>query len=549
MDKKYAYDWSQGVGETMTFLIPNAYGGKSQGVLDEKSEVVQFFVKQGLPQHQAVQIAQSLPAYWGEKPFTSGPWYFGAAVFALFILGLLIVPGRLKWWLASATALILLLSFGRHFPLISDLFFDYVPMYNKFRAVESTLVIASILIPILAVLAVDELIKLAPHYKDVEKKILYTFGGVAVFCLLIGVMPDLFLSFRGSNHQAFTQSLGQQMGNEAIGRELGAALIKDRKSLASKDAYRSFFIVVLAFGILWSYIKGKTSPTVFLVLLTVLVTVDLWTVDKRYLNDDTFVDKRQIRQRVKPTEVDELIMRDKSLSYRVLDLTSNPFSDASPSLFHKNLGGYHAAKLMRFQEIIEHQFNGALNEDVLDMFNTKYIITLNSQNNAETVNNRSSAAGNAWYVDRVTFVKDNKEEMRSLDSFDPIKEAFVHQEFKDKIDENKISRPSQAEIELVSYHPDTLRYESSADDMGFVVFSEMYYDKGWKAFIDGEEVPIIRADYALRALQVPEGDHKIEFIFAPKSMKVSMLLSLVSSVLLVGLLIFYVVFRFWRSKA
>lgn len=549
LDRSYAYDWSQGVGETITFLIPNAYGGKSQGVLDEKSEVVQFFVKHGYPQYQAVQIAQNLPAYWGEKPLTSGPWYFGAAVFALFILGLLIVPGRLKWWLASATALILLLSFGRHFPLISDLFFDYVPMYNKFRAVESTLVIASILIPILAVLAVDELFKLAPDYKDVEKKILYTFGGVAVFCLLIGVMPDLFLSFRGSNHQAFTQSLGQQMGNEAIGQELGAALIKDRKSLASKDAYRSFFIVVLAFGILWSYMKGKTSPTVFLVLLTVLVTVDLWTVDKRYLNDDTFVDKRQIRQRVKPTEVDELIMRDKSLSYRILDLTSNPFSDASPSLFHKNLGGYHAAKLMRFQEIIEHQFNGALNEDVLDMFNTKYIISLNSQNNAETVNNRSSAAGNAWYVDRVTFVKDNKEEMRSLDSFDPTKEAFVHQEFKDKIDENKISRPSQAEIELVSYHPDTLRYESSADDMGFVVFSEMYYDKGWKAFIDGEEVPIIRADYALRALQVPEGDHKIEFVFAPKSMKVSMLLSLVSSVLLVGLLIFYVVFRFWRSKA
>lgn len=548
LDKKYAYDWSQGVGESITFLIPNAYGGKSQGVLDEKSEVVQFFVRNGFPQNQAVQVAQNLPAYWGEKPFTSGPWYFGAAVFALFILGLVIVPGRLKWWLFSATALILLLSFGRHFPLISDLFFDYVPLYNKFRAVESTLVIASILIPILAILALDELINLGTNVHKVQKKILYTFGGVAFVCLVIGFMPDLFLSFRNSGHQEFIQTMGQQMGDSSAGQELAVALIKDRKELASKDAYRSFFIVVLAFALIWMFVKGKTTPTVFLALLTVLVGVDLWTVDKRYLNDDSFVDQRRHQQHIQPREVDELILRDKALSYRVLDLTTNPFSDAKASYFYKSLGGYHAAKLMRFQEILDHQFSGAINEDVLDMFNTKYVISRSSENNSENVSNRSSAAGNAWFVDRVTFVKDNTEEIRSLDSFNAKREAFVHEAFKDKINEDKLVKPSNANIELTSYHPDTLRYESSADDMGFAVFSEMYYEKGWEAYIDGEKVPIIRADYALRALQIPEGNHKIEFIFAPKSMKISSIVSLLSSILLVGLLFLYFGFGFIQKR-
>lgn len=548
LDKSYAYDWSQGIGENITFLIPNAYGGKSQGVLDEKSAVVKFFMRNGIPQQQAVQFAQSLPTYWGEKPFTSGPWYFGAAVFALFILGLVIVRDRLKWWLLVATGLVIVLSFGRHFPLISDFFFDYVPLYNKFRAVESTLALASILMPVLAVMAINEILDRKREIQQLDKKVLYVFGGVAAFCLLVAIMPDLFLSFKNSQHNEFVASIGQQMGGASIGQELGASLVQDRKELASKDAYRSLFIVVLAFGLVWFYLKERISQLVLLIAMSTLVVVDLWTVDKRYLSDASFVDQRRNQSRVQPREVDELILMDKDLSYRVLDLTTNPFSDAKPSFFHKNLGGYHAAKLMRFQEILEHQFNGAINEDVLDMFNTRYVITRDPSNNSEKISRRSTAAGNAWFVERVTFVKDNKEEMLALGSFDPQKEAFVHEEFKSSIDEKRLGRPNNASISLTSYHPDTLRYEYTAPNDVFAVFSEMYYDKGWKAYVDGNEVPILRADYALRALQVPGGNHKIEFVFAPDSMKISNLISLIASITLILLILVFLFLRLRNSK-
>lgn len=533
LDKKYAYDWSQGVGENLTFLIPNAYGGKSNGVLDEKSEVVKFFTKNGFPEGQAVQIAQSLPTYWGEKMFTSGPWYFGAAIIFLFILGLVIVKDRIKWWILTATVLIILLAFGRHFPLISDIFFDYFPMYNKFRAVESTLVIAAILIPLLAILTVNELLTKADKIPRLDKKVLYTFVGVGGLCLLVGLMPSLFLDFKTSTHKDFISTLTQQLGDQNAANELGNALVKDRTALATKDAFRSLFIVALTFGLVWFYIKEKVALPAFLGVLAIIILADLWSVDKRYLNNDSFVDASAAKKHVVEREVDQLIRLDKDPSYRVLDLTTNPFSDARASYFHKSFGGYHAAKLMRYQEILEHQFNGAINEDVLDMFNVRYLITQNQQNGAEQIQRRSTASGNAWFVNKVTFVKDNAQEMQAISSFDPAKEAFVHEEFRSKLNATRLGQPTNAEIKLVSYHPDTLKYESSSPNDAFAVFSEVYYDKGWKAYIDGNEVPIIRADYILRALQVPGGNHKIEFIFAPTSMRISSIVSLIASIVLV----------------
>ncbi len=533
LDKKYAYDWSQGVGENLTFLIPNAYGGKSNGVLDEKSEVVKFFTKNGFPEGQAVQIAQSLPTYWGEKMFTSGPWYFGAAIIFLFILGLVIVKDRIKWWILTATVLIILLAFGRHFPLISDIFFDYFPMYNKFRAVESTLVIAAILIPLLAILTVNELLTKADKIPRLDKKVLYTFVGVGGLCLLVGLMPSLFLDFKTSTHKDFISTLTQQLGDQNAANELGNALVKDRTALATKDAFRSLFIVALTFGLVWFYIKKKVALPAFLGVLAIIILADLWSVDKRYLNNDSFVDASAAKKHVVEREVDQLIRLDKDPSYRVLDLTTNPFSDARASYFHKSFGGYHAAKLMRYQEILEHQFNGAINEDVLDMFNVRYLITQNQQNGAEQIQRRSTASGNAWFVNKVTFVKDNAQEMQAISSFDPAKEAFVHEEFRSKLNATRLGQPTNAEIKLVSYHPDTLKYESSSPNDAFAVFSEVYYDKGWKAYIDGNEVPIIRADYILRALQVPGGNHKIEFIFAPASMRISSIVSLIASIVLV----------------
>lgn len=547
LDKQYAYDWSQGVGENITFLIPNAYGGRSGGVLDGDSHVAKFFKNLNVPEGQATQFAQSLPTYWGEKRFTSGPWYFGAGIIFLFILGIIIVNNRYKWWIVSATALTILLAFGRHFPLVSDIFFDYFPLYNKFRAVESILIIPAILIPLLAIMAVNELITRSGEIKNLDKKVLYSGGAVAAICFIIALIPDMFLNFRGSNHQNLVASLQQQIGDAAMGNELVSALLRDRAAIASADAWRSFFIVILIAGSVWLYLKQKVTMPVLLTAVGVITLVDLWTVDKRYLNNESFTSSTSLSDHMPKREVDDLILMDRDLSYRVFDLTTSPFEDAKISYYHKSLGGYHAAKLMRFQEILEHQFSGAINEDVLDMFNVRYVITHDQSNNSERIQRRSTAAGNAWFVNKVTFVDSNAEEMQAIGSFNPQEEAFVHKEFKDKVNGGRLGQPTNAEINLVSYHPDTMRYEYTAPNDVFAVFSEVYYDKGWKAYVDGEEVPIIRADYILRALQLPGGNHSVEFVFAPESMKISNVLSLIASIVLVlGLLA--AVFFHYRKK-
>ncbi len=533
LEKEYAYAWSQGIGENLTFLIPNAYGGRSTGVLDENSNVVKALTKVGAPQGEALQLARSyFPTYWGEKSFTSGPWYFGAGIVFLAILGLFIVNNRLKWWIVAATLLTILLSFGRHFPLISDLFFDYFPMYNKFRAVESILVIPSVLIPMLAVMAVNELLLRETQIPNLDKKVLYTGGAVAAVCLLFALMPSM-LDLRTSEHQQYVGALQQMVQDQNMANELANALLKDRASLVSKDAWRSFFIVALTLGLVWFFLKKKLNATVLIAALAVITLVDLWTVDKRYLNNESFVDKSTYDRPIPEREVDQLIHMDKDLSYRVFDLTTSPFQDASASYFHKSIGGYHAAKLMRFQEVLEQQFNNNINEDVLDMLNVRYVITKDPSNKSDKIQRRSSALGNAWFVESVNFVNSNNAEMEALGTIDPKKVAVVNEGFKNKFSDKGVTKSANAEITLTSYHPDTLKYEYTSPAEGFAVFSEIYYDKGWKAYIDGEEAPIIRADYLLRGLQLPGGNHKVEFVFAPDSMRISNIISLIASIVLV----------------
>lgn len=534
VDREYAYQWSQGMGESITFLIPNAYGGGMVSSLDETSNVAKLLQSKGASREQAVAGAQGLPLYWGEKPFTSGPWYFGAGVMFLFFLGLFVVKGRLKWWLVGSTALFLLLSFGRHFPAISDLFFNYFPMYNKFRAVESTLIIVSLLIPILATLAIHEMVTHRDQIKNLDKKVLYTFAGLGGLTVIIALLPDLFLSFRSSGHQQMADGLAQQLGDRQFAHELLNALIKDRTALARTDALRSLLFLAVTFGLIWMFIKDKIKGQALVILLGIGIIVDLWQVDKRFLNDDRFVDARQMEQQFNAErEVDELIRMDKDLNYRVLDLTTNPFQDARTSYFHKSIGGYHAAKLMRYQELIERQFATAINEDVLDMLNTRYIITADDQNN-QRIQRRTSASGNAWFVEGVTIVADNQEEMNAINSFDPAKEAFIHQDFQDQLDESRLGAPGQSGvIDLVSYRPDHLIYDYSTPTDAVAVFSETWYDKGWKAYVDGQELPILRANYVLRALQLPRGNHQVEFKFEPASYHTGETISLISSILLV----------------
>jgi len=530
VSREYAYDWSQGVGESLTFLIPNAYGGGSSTQLDENSHVAKALANHGY----APQAAANFPTYWGEKAFTSGPWYFGAGVVFLFILGLFVVRGRLKWWLSVTTALVLLLSFGRHFPVVSDLFFNYFPMYNKFRAVESILIIATLLVPVLAILTVDEMATQRDKIKHADKKLLYTFYGVGGIVLLIALLPDVFLNFKSSNHQAMTQQYAQQLRDNTFANELMAALVKDRAHLARMDAFRSLLFIGITFALVWLLVKNKLKAQTVVILLGAVTLIDLWGVDKRYLNEDRFVDKLQIqRQFIQEREVDKLILMDKDPNYRVLDLTTNPFADSRTSYFHKSIGGYHAAKLMRYQEMIERQFTSAINEDVLDMLNTRYLITRDNSQNSERIQRRNTAAGNAWFVEKVTLVKDDEEEMQAINGFDPLKEAFIHEEFKPLLDEKRLGRPVNSSIALTSYRPDRLVYEYSAPNDALAVFSEIWYDKGWKAYVDGEERPILRANYLLRALQLPGGNHKVEFRFEPQSYHLGETISLIASIILV----------------
>ena len=543
VDREYAYQWSQGVMENLTFLIPNAYGGGSGPNLDENSAVAKVLVAQGVPQDQALGFAQQMPTYWGDKPFTSGPWYFGAIVIFLFVLGLFIVNNRLKWWLLSATLLSLFLSFGRHLPFISDLFFNYFPLYNKFRAVESTLVLASLFIPILAVLALNEIVNRRSEIPKLDKKVLYSAYIVGGISLLIALLPGILLDFRGSNHQTFIQQLSGQLGDSGFAQMIGNALIEDRESMARADAWRSVIFILLATGLLWLWVKDKLKVNTAVIVLATLILIDMWVVNRRYLNKDNFVEESSIAAQFPEREVDQLIGRDPAQNYRVLDLSIPTFNSASSSYYHNTIGGYHAAKLMRYQELIERQFNNAINEDVLDMLNTKYLITANAEG-SQRIQNRSTTAGNAWFVNRVLFVDNAEQEMNAIDSFDPKEVAIVHSEFKSLIDSSRVGTARNASIALVDYRPDHLVYEYSAPQDALAVFSEIYYDKGWKAFIDGQEIPYFRADYVLRAAQLPGGNHKLEFKFEPQSYYMGENISLVASILLLAAFGFAI----WRER-
>lgn len=553
LDREYAYQWSQGVGESLTFLVPNAYGGASGANLDENSEVARVLIAKGIPTDQVMpamrQLSQiGLSTYWGDKQFTSGPWYFGAIICFLFILGLFIVKNRIKWWILSAALLCLILSFGRHLPFLSDLFFDYFPLYNKFRAVESILVITAFLIPVLAILAVKEVAYSTEDSKKLTKSLLYSLYITGGLLLILIIMPSLFLDFKSQNHNIFIEQLTRVTnGDKTFADSIASALINDRISMARMDALRSLFFVLLGAGLIWALINKKLKPELTFIFLALVILVDMWNIDRRYLNNDKFVDKSVLAQQFKARDVDQLIMRDQS-HYRVLDLASgNPFANSTPSYFHNSIGGYHAAKLKRYQEVLDKQFNGVINEDVLDMLNTKYLITADQNGEKETMQNRATAAGNAWFVDKIEYVKNADEEMQAISSFDPRKVMVVDEKFKPLIDVRKVGYNGNEFIKLTKYHPDHLTYEYSSGKDALAVFSEIWYDKGWNAYLDGQKIPYFRADYLLRAAQLPGGNHKLEFKFEPSSYYTGETISLFASILLI-LGLAYVIFLELKNK-
>jgi hypothetical protein len=437
--------------------------------------------------------------------------------------------------LAGTVLLVMLLSFGKNWPYVSDFFFNHFPLYNKFRTVESILTVATLCFPLLAFLAIREIIA-TTNKAEILKKVYIAFYITGGLCLLLALAPDLFLSFKASTHQNFIDGLTQQMGgNSAIANSFAAALVQDRISIAKADAWRSLLFVVLTFGIVWAFAKQKINVTVLSIALLAVVLIDLWTVDKRYLKDDSFVAKEDMQQ-PKPREVDNLILRDPDPDYRVFDLAAasgSPFTDSFASFFYKSVGGYHAAKLKRFDELQERQFSGSINQDVLDMLNTKYIITADPKTQAVTMHANQTACGHAWFVKSVKFADNADAEMQAISSFDPQDEAIVDKQYKSLIDDKQSALDTLGSIKLTSYNPDHMVYQSGSVTPQVAVFSEVYYKEGWKMYLDGVEKPYFRADWLLRAAQIPVGNHKIEFIFHPAAYYTGEKISLAGSILLV----------------
>jgi len=548
LDKSYATQWSYGVGETMTLLIPDFYGGSSGVKISEKSKIVEALKTNGVPDETVTQFtSQPLTfIYWGAQPSTSGPVYVGAIICLLFLLGLFIVRGPIKWWLLTATILSIVLSWGHNFMPVTNFFLDYFPGYNKFRAVTMILVIAEFAMPLLGILALKEICDRKLDQKKFFRALQIAFiitGGIALFFALF---PGMFLDFVGANDRYVQQQY-------QFPEWLMQAIRDERMRLLKMDAIRSFVFILLAAGLIWAFIFSKIKKQYIYMGLAVLILADMFTVDKRFVNNDSFTSSSRVENPFEPSAADTQILQDKDPDFRVLNLTTNTFNDAGTSYYHKSLGGYHGAKLRRYQELIENGirpeieiFAKTISNDstpVLNMLNAKYII-IPGQDKQPTAFPNQKALGNGWFVDAVNLVDNADAEIRAIRNFDPAKEAIVNKSFSDELKSFTPRKDSADFIRLDSYAPNALAYNYHSANRGLAVFSEIYYPKGWNAYVDGKLTPHFRADYVLRAMVLPAGDHKLLFKFEPKVYSVGEMISLISSIILLVIILFMAVVEF-----
>jgi hypothetical protein len=548
LDKDYATQWSYGIDETLTLLIPNFKGGANKP-FDRTSETVTTLRK-----NNAAQYANQFQQYWGTQPWTDGPVYVGAVIVFLFILGLIIIKGAVKWWLLAATLLSIMLAWGKNFMPLTNLFLDYFPGYNKFRAVTMTLVIAEFCIPLLGILALRDIFNGTTSRKDVLKGIKIAFGVTGGLTLIFVLFPGLAGSYISPAEQ------GQ------IPEWLSSALISDRRDLLRSDALRSFALILLGAAVLVGFHYEKIKKDYVVIFLAIIFLVDMWFVDKRYLTADKFVRPDISIKTSAPTPADNMILKDTTY-YRVLNLAVSPFNDASTSLYHKSIGGYHGAKIRRYQELIDSviikdmvYYNSLLSnakvlEDLqpallrlysntaLKMLNAKYII-INPQM-VPAVNN--NVLGNVWFADTPVFVANPNEEISSMGKFDPAKQAVVDIRFKSQIANNSYTVAAGDTIMLISYKPNELIYKYSSLGERLAVFSEIYYPAGWKAYVDDVEKSYFRTDYILRGMVVPGGNHEIKFEFKPSSYYIGDKVSLASSLIFILLVAGYFGYSF-RNK-
>jgi len=546
LDKDYAFAWSYGKSETLSLLIPNIHGGESGGKLGPSSNIYNQLRNNG--QQLPADGVEGMPTYWGDQPFTQGSVYFGAIICFLFVLGMIIIKNNLKWVLLSATILFIFLSWGRHFDAFNSLFFYHFPLYSKFRTVSMALVIPALTMIIVAVWALKEFFAEGMDKKK-QLKALYISGGItAGLCLFFWLLPDFFFNFTTDSDAQWKTQYPDWFYN---------SILQDRKDLLTADALRSFLFIAATALILWAStkvnMKKETLALGCVSIITVLVLADLWSVDKRYLHHDMWQTKSVYSaNKFTKSMADNMILEDRSPSYRVLNLR-DPFNESSTSYYHKSIGGYHAAKLKRYQELIENRlqkeimqiiqsFNSQNPDSIvasfegltaLNMLNAKYIIYNPGQ--APLVN--PYRLDNAWFVQNYSFVNNADEEIVALNTINPQMTAVVDKKFENDLKGLAITPDSTASITMTGYKPDRVTYKAKVASEQLAVFSEIYYANGWEAYIDGKPVTHFRADWTLRALRIPAGEHEIEFKFIPHGYYTARTVSMASSALLILLLL------------
>ncbi|MCI1742186.1 MAG: YfhO family protein [Prevotella sp.] len=538
LDRDYITQWSYGIGETWTLLIPNAKGGASVPLAQNQKAMEKA-------DPQFMQIYQQMGQYWGDQPGTSGPVYVGAFVLMLFILGLFIVKGPMKWALLAATVLSVLLSWGHNFMPFTNFFLDYIPMYSKFRTVASILVIAEFTIPLLAMMALKEIVDHPDILKTKIKFVYASFGLTAGFCVLFALLPGTFFNFVSDQEMHSLQQIPQQYLGPLLSN-----LADIRKSIFTSDCWRSFWIIAVGMVILMLFRARKLKAEYMIAAIAVLCLGDMWLVNKRYLNDNMFVEKSQRDQPQPMTATDKQILQDKSLDYRVLNFASNTFNENETSYYHESIGGYHAAKLRRYQDLIDAYIapemqkgmkaiaaaNGDMTKvagdsifPVLNMLNAKYFI-LPLQNNQTVPVQNPYVYGNAWFVDHIGYVDNANQEIDRLGKMDLRHQAVADGQFKTQLGESKV-QDTLSVARITSYEPNHLIYDVHSDKGGILVFSEIYYP-GWTATVDGQPAKLGRVDYVLRALNVSAGHHQVVLDFHPSSVAETETVAYVGYVLL-----------------